>query len=286
MLLVLGVLLAGGCAGQSATPEHAGETDPGLRVIGLEARQWRVAAVGGALYRALATFAVEDETPGPWREAGIMFVRVPLDEIDPIESTLPHVDAIRRAALGQPTTWTPLASAPLSPGKRVAIPGGEHETGRVELLVRGWREPMVRGGVSFRVELALARLPPGPRLGSARPEVLDHLFVSLTVEQDEALVIVAAPPEVDFVALSEPVSDRPDPDPVVEPGSSVGDAGVAPLPTPAGADDAASPPESTAGPRPPAPISIGELLFVTPALLGDRPAPAMLDALVLIPGRD
>ncbi|HHN77212.1 MAG TPA: hypothetical protein ENK11_00860, partial [Phycisphaerales bacterium] len=244
MLLIV-IALVGGCAGtRSATGIPA---DPGgaQRPPGLEARSWRIDALDGTLYRALAPHALEEpEGTGRWRDAGIRLIRVPRDEIDPLEAVLPHVNAVHRAMIGEPTVWTPLASAGVGSGRAFDIPGGRRAfgRGRLELLVRGWHEPVLRGDTAFRVELALAWLEEG----TTRPEVLDHLVYSGSIGADEAFVIVAAPPGEHFVSWVGPLLEEsgiqpgPQPGPPADAVPTRKNGGLAPLPAPAiGEDDSA-----------------------------------------------
>ncbi len=294
LLIALVAPLVGGCAGGPPAPDAAPAPRDEAGPIGLEARNWRIAATGaagGALHRALASDAAREPPDAErWSRAGIRLRMIPRSEVDPLEATLPHVDAVKHAALGQPTTWTPLASAPLAPGRRIDTPGGERtfpRGGRLELLVRGWDAPEIRGGASIHVELALAWSPPGP----GRPEVVDRLISSVSIGPDEALVIAATtpaddppPPTIPPPRADGPPETGPRPDEAAAP---PGDAGIAPLPAPTAptAPTDRDKPEPIPGPRPPPPDTIGDLLLVTPAVLGDHPVPARLNVIVLIPAR-
>ena len=295
LLIVLVVAMVGGCAGTRPVSDAPVVRREVQRSPGLEARRWRIDAVDGTLPRAPAPYALAGggEVADRWRASGFRLIRMPRDEIDPLEAALPHVDAVHRAALGEPTVWTPLASAAFGTGFRLGTPGGDRwlGRGRLELLVRGWREPIVRGDPSFRVELALAWVEEG----TTRPEVLDHLMYSGTIGDDEALVIVGIPPGEDFVSRTGPGLEESGPQPESQPGPPAdtapagGVGGVAPLPAPiGGGDDSALSPliPEPPGPRPAAPLTAGEALLITPAVLGDRPTPARLNVIVLIPSRN
>jgi len=288
-ILAATVVLAGailpGCRGSGGADGPTPRPAPAAADLGLEARIWVVDATGAPLMRALAPHALADsrlpaETAARWRESGFRLVDLPADEADRIERALPHADAVRRLALGQPTAWARLASAPVSRSAAVVSAAGlrAERSGRYELLTRAWPEPEVRGDRAFRVEVTLAWRPDT----GGDPEVVDRLLVSLTVPAGRALAIVPAGPDEPWIT-AEPAGPRPGdpgtPGPAGPDTEAPKSEGVAPLPPPR----TETPTPVATGPVDAPARTLGEAMLISPPELGALPRPARREVFVLVP---
>ena len=166
-------------------------------VNGIEVRTWTVDPLGGPIGRALAEYASDGVSGGldprarkRWREHGFRLVEVPVEAVGVLEDELPHVDAVQRLWLGQPTVWTGLATRRLESDGGVL--GGRPTPVRAALVVRSWVEPGVRRG-PIRVELALSGTPLDGR-GSS-PLLMNELLLTHRLDPGMALAIVPAPPD-------------------------------------------------------------------------------------------
>jgi len=293
--------------------------------VGIETRLWTIDATLGPFLIDLGAESLYGEGPpaadrAAWREAGLRLIEVPADRIDEFEAIAPHAEAVRRVWLGQPTRWTPIASRDATEAERRSIPGSAGST--LQLLARSWIEPDVRRGPVFRVELALARTFRDGR-GVPRPELLDGMLMSHTLEPGRALLLVPANPSEIWAERGpgdEPGREseqlpEPMPDPMPDPGDAgpggqadeLEVAGLRPPPTDAGRS---RDPERTAdgegsgegagdgpgvgqaggpiaGPVLPAyesGLTIGESLLLRPAkLTGAGPVPARRTAVAIVP---
>lgn len=304
-----------GCAGSDRAPDgRSGEQALGSRPtspdVGIETRLWTIDATLGPFLIDLGAESLYGEGPpaadrAAWREAGLRLIEVPADRIDEFEAIAPHAEAVRRVWLGQPTRWTPIASRDATEVERRSIPGSAGST--LQLLARSWIEPDVRRGPVFRVELALARTFRDGR-GVPRPELLDGMLMSHTLEPGRALLLVPANPSEIWAERGpddEPGRESeqlPEPMPDPAEAGTVGQAdelevaGLRPPPTDAGRS---RDPERTdgrvegpgngpiAGPVLPAyetGRTIGESLLLRPAqLTGAGPVPARRTAVAIVP---
>jgi hypothetical protein len=267
--LILLALLPIACRGTppEAPPPTAGAS-PSVAEIGLEVRVWSVHASRAPVLGLFAPHALAESRLGPgerarWRASGFRLVEIPVPDAEALESVLPHADAVRRLALGQPTRWTRLAGTP--PAR-----AGDTPTDPLELVTRAWPEPHLREGRVFRVELAL--VDPS---GADAPLLLSH-----TLPEGLALAIVPAAPDEDWIAPApEPAGDGigTGPDPGDTPPET---GGIAPLPAPGAATP--TPPEQPA-PLPPPPRTAGEAMLITPARPAPHPRPPRREVIVLIP---
>lgn len=285
LLLLIPALLAAlaGCSGPA--PSRPAEGTPARPAalsheIGIEANVWRVVAVGGPTLQSLADYAeqvAQNSELERWSESGLRLIEIPIELVVTLEAGLPHVDAVRRHWLGQPTRWSRLASAPSpAPPSDLLSPG----PGRVELLTRCWAEPGLRSGQGFRVELAVAWSPASARSASGREQIPD-LYLSRHIPVGRALAIVPAAPGEDWSPLEPAPPGEGEPGPDIEREHDPEDEGVAALPAPAPAPGPDR--DDPAGPILPSPPSVGERMLMTPAVLGDRPVPARRDVFVLVP---
>ena len=307
-LCLIAACALAGCRGGSPDPAPPPPEAAGSRALpvvrdagqvnGIEVRSWTIDPLGAPLGRALAAYAVGLERVGEgeplppdairaWRDQGFRLVEIPTALVEELEATLPHVDAVRRVWIGQPTRWTDLATRAL-PSDGGAL-GGRPVPVRATLAVRSWIEPGVRRR-PVRVELALTGVPLDG--SDARAIVLRDLLVAHRLEPGSALVIVpASPDEIWITGQGAGVpggSDAREPAGPAAPGETdAGDGlpiGVAPL-APPGAEPSSASGDGAGpiGPRPELPRSLGESMLMAPGAVRSAPPRASREALVIVP---
>lgn len=331
-LAPLAIALPAGCArGRPAGPassdpeSRAGDpSESGRRSLseirsagdinGIEVRTWSIDPLGAPLSSALTPYTIETAPEGipiadvqAWRDQGFRLVEVPVPVIDQLETTLPHIDSIRRVWLGQPTRWSEVAARALA-DDRGAL-GGQATPVRAELSVRSWLEPGVRRR-PIRVELAFTGRPLDR--SKSPPLLLGDLFLSHRLAPGVALAIVpAAPDELWLPDNTTPAAppdatpaagNRPGPEPPgaretspgaeadtgtdggADTGADTGahtGAGVALLPAPT--IDSGPLPEGAAGPVLFAPVSFGEAMLFREGRIRSRPPRASREVIVIVP---
>jgi hypothetical protein len=262
-------------------------------------RTWTVDPLGGPVASALAGARIAEPRLNPederrWRRHGFRLVEVPVEQIADIESSLPHVDSIRRLWLGQPTAWTGLASGRLASDRGVL--GGRPVPVRTALVVRSWVEPSVQRA-PIRVELALTGRPLDGIAES--PLIMAELLLSHRLDPGTALVIVPAPPDETWVAQAEGDKGYRGDEPTVGPtpdgneragrDDSLATGVLQPSRVYLGDGDAESddPFGDSAGPVPAEPmqgVTFGEALLIEPGrILSVPPRPAR-GVIVIVPG--
>lgn len=242
-------------------------TDPGLSAAeeGLEIIVWTADDAGERVGLALRDFAeapppVEPEVARRWREAGLRLIAVPPHELDALLVRCPPVSPIQRHRFGQFPRWTPLVRGPRTPPGLTDPDGLPLQAGRPRLIARSWVEPdlslgrhrrVVRTELAVQIEgerrTGLYTDPPAERSIADAGPVLAALRAAHLGVGDEALVIVAESPLVDWSELPEP------PPPGAE--------------TPADGADAA--PED-AKPEQAPPRSLGEWMLSSPRIPAER----------------
>ncbi len=299
--IAAGTLAGCRAVGPPPTPPPRPIDGPALPIVrtpdsvnGVEVRSWTIDPLGAPVARALAAYEVGLASPAgglrvadtqPWREQGFRLVEIPVELAAQLEATLPHVDAVRRVWLGQPTRWSDLATRAL-PSDGGAL-GGRPVPVRATLAVRSWIEPGVRRR-PIRLELALTGVPLDGT--DSRPIVLRDLLLTHRLESGVALAIVPAPPDEVWLpgdgALPDPTAppetagpDAPDETPARTPH---GELGVATL-DPPGSTPGAPAPEPQAGPVLPLPTSLGESMLMDAGRIRSTPPRASREVLVIIP---
>ncbi len=157
-----------------------------------------------------------------WRDSGLRVVAVPVADLERLVASSRLIGQVQRQWLGEMPTWTDAVRGPQLPEPRtVALADGpiRLEPGRLRLLVRAWTVPIDRDGptpaAGLHLDLALRLDPQVPErermmaTATGEPEIRGHVFstlaASLTVAQNDALVIIPDEPGADWA--------RPAPEP-------------------------------------------------------------------------
>ena len=287
-------------------------------VNGIEVRIWTIDPLGAPLSGSIAPFesgsafgeGLDPADTGVWRDQGFRILEIPVELVGELESTLPHVDAVRRLWLGQPLKWAGLASRTIeSDGGAL---GGRPTPVRVMLSVRSWIEPGIRRR-PIRAEFALTGIPLDGT--ETDPILLRELLLSHRLEPGVALMIVPASPDEVWVSAADrdesdavtserpvqpgrqgrpqrPVDIEEDPVGPIRTAESVG-LGRDPAPPLIPEDglltqsppapERASPGLAAAGPEPELPQSLGELMLFLPNRIASRPPRPAREVLVIVP---
>ncbi len=229
-LFVCLLILLGACA--SSEPSRVRGTGTGPHA-GLMSEIWVVRDPDERIARALAPFDDGWESAGAvgrWRRSGLRLVRVPLEQLRALRSSLTTGGQVSVRPLGEVPAWTEFFEGQdLSEGG-VRLDSGfvPLDPGRPRLLVRAWSEPRIDGGEvvgQIRVEMV-----PQHHLGSRDSRqiqfvpiqetpvvdeglVFERLLLSLPVRTGEAYLVVGEAPEVDWHRLieepAEPEAETP-----------------------------------------------------------------------------
>ncbi len=233
---------ASGCGGrQSASIASTDAPEPSNPFMdalpdtqsGLEVQSWAVTDRDSALASALAAYENEP-TPMPasvranWRRNGLRMVRIPIDEMGSVLSSLPIEGQVNKVWLGQSPAWTVAARGTPWSGSRSLLIDGETirlGTGQLRLLVRAWISP-TESTPKLHTDLALQYLDsprdsftrsPFDQAALRRAETEGLIFRTLTAPMElagrYAYCIVSEDPNTDWGSMTEPD------DPVSEPQS-------------------------------------------------------------------
>ena len=197
----------------------------GDRERGLELRVLTVDDSGDRVAQALARYeqdqgvlygVMDESVHQRWRDWGLRWVVVPIDELDPVIASQDLTKAVQVRWMGEFANWRPiirtgqLGSRPV----RIGEPGGDVQRilrGRPRLLGRAWTVPEVSEfGTTVKLHLDLgvqiANPPKRDPLGTIKPPtaldegaLIDELRMTLSLDSSHALVLVGEDPAVQWV---------------------------------------------------------------------------------------
>ncbi len=224
------LLTLGACASSESSRDRGDVTAPHAS---LTSEIWVVRDRNERIARVLAQFDVGAEHAGVaerWRRSGLRLLRVPMDQLRAIRSSLTSGGQVSARPLGEAPRWRELFE-----GKELSEGGVRLDSGFVSLdpgmprlLVRAWSEPRIDGEAvvaQTRIEMVPQHHPRpevsrGIRLVPAqeRPPVEDglvfeRLMLSIPARAGVAYLIVGEAPEVDWRRLieesAEPEAETP-----------------------------------------------------------------------------
>ena len=211
---VAGVLV--GCA-TSPRPEAPSAPDvppdPRLRAalpsgeprVGIETRQWLVAAPPERIAAAIASWSKADEAsedePAPLRRFdGLVLAKGSASDLPTLLETLGGSRTDLRVWHGQATEWRDLAGVQIGRASIAMVSGRPQPIapGRLSIVLRGWAQPM-EDGAACEIELGL-RWKPERRASITLESRTDsdlrwigELAERFDLRRDEALVIASEP---------------------------------------------------------------------------------------------
>ena len=258
-----------------------GVGDPGLEVA-----VWTCDDTAFAASRVLARY---ESRPVPisvgeraaWRQRGIRFVAVPVEEIDALARSTRPLSPVQRQRFGQLTSWAAVVRGPAIKAGAVG-PGGAIPAGKPRLIARAWIEPDLSSGVMRRVvrieagvQIETGRLPnllrDSETLGTVSDDgvLVEGLLASFAADGGDAIVLVGESPAINWASLPGEAED----------GSGTGLEPVSQT----------DPARAGMGPSEPMPRSVGEHMLAADAIpaRGGRPGvPPRKVLVVLIPRVD
>lgn len=207
--LALLAWIACGCASPSETKPTPALEDPaparlaaaepsGDERVGIEVRQWLVAAPPERLAAALEAWAFDDSTS---TIDGLTLATGPIADLPTFLEQLGGTRTDLRVWHGQATDWRDLAGVNLPRSMVAMIEGRPHPVppGRLALKFRGWVQP-VEDGASCEVELGI-RWKPERRVSIAlaeRPDAdlvwVGSLARRIELRRGTVLLVSSAPP--------------------------------------------------------------------------------------------
>lgn len=207
----------------------AAQTAPADNQIGLEMRLVPVTSTGTTIGISLREFVnlptgLDDETLKRLRDYGLRVIAVPIDQLPQATAALTPVGTIQTEWLGMLYRWAPLVTGPELDEQYTTVDTGPLELpqGRFRLLARTWVVPDLataedEGRVAARLRVELlpqhkqSRRRRFDRLLDAAPPTIEdeglifkRLHAVVDIPDGFALVIVPAPPAVDWSGLKEP----------------------------------------------------------------------------------
>lgn len=206
LLALSAIGLGVGCSSSPATDISVATVDRGQTSLDLAAPSVRGSQNGlevlwlvahdddGAVARALAPYVAQpvpmsDETRQTWADNGLRIVRLPVDDLATLESSLPLVGIVNRQWMGWALEW------------REAFRGRTLEKDS-PLVVNGLRRTMPGGALRFIARCWTAPSPDGPVI---RLELTPQLFERLETRSraDELAAFAAGEAPVGFDAINE-----------------------------------------------------------------------------------
>lgn len=229
--LVACLLLAlGACASSESSRDHGDVTAPHAS---LTSEIWVVRDRNHRIARVLAQFDVGAEHAGVaerWRQSGLRLLRVPLDELGPLRSSLTAGGRVSVRPLGEAPAWTLLFEGQNLSEGGVRLDSGfvSLDPGMPRLLVRAWSEPRIERDAivaQTRIEMVPQHHPrpevsSGIQLVPAQEQspvedglVFERLMLSIPARTGVAYLVVGEAPEVDWHRLiqepAEPEVETP-----------------------------------------------------------------------------
>lgn len=171
--------------------------------------------------RALRAYPMvrDERVASQWSRWGYRIVEVPVEDIDPMLSSLRPVQPISLQFMGEFGNWRPLVRSGTIRAQRVAVGDSTREVGagRPRLIARSWTEPALTDrGVErlLRIDLGMQIEMPRGNGFELVPEhreptlddqgtVIDELLSSIHLDGTHALVIVGEAPGEDWDNLPE-----------------------------------------------------------------------------------
>lgn len=212
--------LLGGCATSSRPPAPPAldvPPDPRRQAalpsdeprVGIETRQWLVAAPPERIAAAIAAWASEDAPPGGdqgeppslRRIDGLILAKGAASELPSLLESLGGSRTDLRVWHGQATEWRDLTGVQIGRATIAMVAGRPQPIapGRLSLVMRGWAQPM-EDGAACEVELGL-RWKPERRAsitfedrGASDLRWVGELAARFDVERNEAVVVASEPP--------------------------------------------------------------------------------------------
>jgi hypothetical protein len=213
------LLASAGCSAgaRPVLPAPDMPPDPRLRAalpsdeprVGIETRQWLVAAPPERLAAAIAAWSGEGESdreagaepPSLRRIDGLILAKGAASDLPSLLESLGGSRTDLRVWHGQATEWRDLAGVQIGRATIAMVAGRPQPMapGRLSLVMRGWTQPMERGA-ACEIELGLRWKP--ERRASITLEDRDlsdlrwvgELSARFGVERDEAIVVASEPP--------------------------------------------------------------------------------------------
>lgn len=162
----------------------------------------------------------DERVESTWARWGFRVVEVPVDDVDPILSSLRTVQPVSIQFLGEFGGWRPLVRSGAIRAQRVRVGTGIQEVsaGRPRLIARSWSEPvLIERGVQrqLRVDLGMQIESPQSNGFELIPEhreptlddagdVIDDLLSTLHLDGTHAVFIVGEAPGEDWNTLPAP----------------------------------------------------------------------------------
>lgn len=175
---------------------------------GIELRRWTVVERPGALVGALAKAsngaAADADSIERLKRNGWRFVRVPVDQLDPLKRGIGEVTVDANEWHGQALEWRSLQDRPIDArGQAIAVDGRlqRYEGGEFRMLMRGWTVQMEDGP---RVHLEIAPEHRSPQVNTykrmlgqegERDEGFGSLALDMQMEPGFAYILVGESPQ-------------------------------------------------------------------------------------------